>query len=55
MLDLPWTHPQPRERKYRLTPPELDGDIHGLGPPPPLVPGERVGSEILSELRADER
>ena len=23
--------------------------------PPPLVPGERLGSDILAELRADER
>jgi prevent-host-death family protein len=39
----------------RLVPPEGDGDILDLWPPPPLEPGERLGSEILAELRADER
>jgi prevent-host-death family protein len=39
----------------RLTPPEDDGDLLDLWPPPPLEPGERLGSEILAELRADER
>lgn len=35
--------------------PEDDEDLLALGPPPPLEPGERTGSEILAELRADER
>jgi prevent-host-death family protein len=39
----------------RLTPPETEGDLLDLWPPPPLEPGERLGSEILAELRADER
>jgi prevent-host-death family protein len=39
----------------RLIQPETDGDLLDLWPPPPLQPGERLGSEILSELRADER
>jgi prevent-host-death family protein len=39
----------------RMTPPEENDDLLSLGPPPPLEPGERTGSEILAELRADER
>ena len=39
----------------RLIPPETEGDLLDLWPPPPLEPGERLGSEILRELRADER
>lgn len=39
----------------RLIPPEDEGDLLDLGPPPPLEPGERLGSEVLAELRADER
>ena len=39
----------------RLSPPEKDGDLLELWPPPPLEPGERLGSDILAELRADER
>lgn len=39
----------------RLTPPEADGDLLDLWPPPALEPGERLGSDILAELRADER
>ena len=39
----------------RLTPPEVEGDLLDLWPPPPLEPGERLGSDILAELRADER
>jgi hypothetical protein len=38
----------------RITPPEGD-ESELLKPPPPLEPGERTGSEILAELRADER
>jgi len=39
----------------RLIPPEKDGDLLDLWPPPPLQPDERLGSELLAELRADER
>jgi prevent-host-death family protein len=39
----------------RLMPPEMEGDLLDLWPPPALEPGERLGSEILAELRADER
>jgi prevent-host-death family protein len=39
----------------RLIPAEDQGDLLDLWPPPPLEPGERSGSEILAELRADER
>lgn len=39
----------------RLMPPEVDGDLLDVWPPPPLKPGERLGSEILAEFRADER
>ncbi len=39
----------------RLIPPEKDGDLLELWPPPPLEPGERLGSDVLAELRADER
>lgn len=39
----------------RLVPPEVEGDLLDLWPPPPLEPGERLGSEILAELRAAER
>ena len=39
----------------RMTLPEEDDDLLALGPPPPLRPGERTGSEILAELREDER
>jgi len=39
----------------RLIPPEGEGDLLDLWPPPSLEPGERLGSEILAELRADER
>jgi prevent-host-death family protein len=39
----------------RLVPPEVEGDLLDLWPPPPLEPGEKLGSEILAELRADER
>jgi prevent-host-death family protein len=39
----------------RLLPAESEEDLLELWPPPPLEPGERPGSEILAELRADER
>lgn len=39
----------------RMTPAEDGVDLLSLGPPPPLEPGERTGSDILAELRADER
>jgi hypothetical protein len=39
----------------RLIPPDEEGDLLDLWPPPPLEAGERLGSEILAELRADER
>ena len=39
----------------RLMPPETKGDLLDLWPPPALEPGEGLGSEILAELRADER
>jgi len=39
----------------RMTLPEDAGDLLALGPPPPLEPGERTGSEILAELRSGER
>ena len=39
----------------RLIPAEEEGDLLDLWPPPSLEPGERLGSEILAELRADER
>lgn len=39
----------------RLVPPETDDDLLELWPPPPLEPGEKLGSEILAELRAGER
>lgn len=39
----------------RLIPPEGEGDLLDLWLPPPLERGERLGSEILAELRADER
>src|SRR5262249_32165989 len=38
----------------RIIPAEGDGSSL-LKPPPPLAPGERLGSDILAELRADER
>ena len=39
----------------RLLPPDEEGDLLDLWPPPPLEPGERLGSEILADLREDER
>lgn len=39
----------------RMTLPEEDDDLLALGHPPPLQAGERTGSEILAELRQDER
>ena len=39
----------------RLVPAQAQGDLLDLWPPPPLETGERLGSEILAELRADER
>jgi prevent-host-death family protein len=39
----------------RIAQAEAEGDLLDLWPPPPLEPGERLGSEILAELRADER
>src|SRR5205814_7852660 len=39
----------------RLVPAETKGDLLDLWPPPALEPGETVGSEILADLRADER
>jgi prevent-host-death family protein len=39
----------------RLRPPEMEGDLLDLWPPPSLQPGERPGSEILADLRAHER
>ena len=39
----------------RLVPPDEEGDLLDLWPPPPLQPDERLGSELLAELRADER
>jgi prevent-host-death family protein len=38
----------------RVTLPEAGIDLLDYEPPP-LVPGERLGSDILAELRADER
>ena len=38
----------------RVTQPETGVDLLDYEPPP-LAPGERLGSEILAELRADER
>jgi prevent-host-death family protein len=38
----------------RVTLPEPGVDLLDYEPPP-LAPGERLGSEILAELRADER
>jgi len=38
----------------RVTHPEPGVDLLDYEPPP-LAPGERLGSEILAELRADER
>jgi prevent-host-death family protein len=38
----------------RVTLPEPGIDLLDYEPPP-LAPGERLGSEILAELRADER
>jgi hypothetical protein len=37
-----------------VTLPEPEVDLLDYEPPP-LLPGERPGSEILAELRADER
>jgi prevent-host-death family protein len=39
----------------RMAPPADDGDLLDLWPPPPLDAGERLGSEILNELRSAER
>lgn len=39
----------------RLVVPEGSASLLKLGPPRPLEPGERLGSAILAELRADER
>lgn len=39
----------------RMTLPADGFGLLALGPPPPLQPGERLGSEILADLRADER
>ena len=39
----------------RLVSAEHEGDLLDVWPPPPLEPGEPLGSEILAELRADER
>jgi hypothetical protein len=39
----------------RVIAPEIDGDLLELWPPPPLERGERTGSDILADLRADER
>jgi hypothetical protein len=39
----------------RLIPAEEEGDLLDLWPPRPLQPGERPGSEILAQLRSDER
>lgn len=39
----------------RMTPPADGRDVLTLGPPEPLAPGERTGSEILAELRSHER
>jgi hypothetical protein len=38
----------------RVTHPEPGVDLLDYEPPP-LAPGERLGSEILAELRTDER
>ena len=46
---------QQMRTECRLVPPEVEGDLLDLWPPPPLEPGERLGSEILAELRAAER
>lgn len=39
----------------RMMPPEDARDLLALGLAPPLEAGERTGSEILAELRSDER
>ena len=39
----------------RMTPPEDDRDLLALEPLPPPGPGEPTASEILAELRSDER
>ncbi|MGI8562005.1 MAG: type II toxin-antitoxin system Phd/YefM family antitoxin [Candidatus Dormibacter sp.] len=39
----------------RLLVPEGAEDLLNLGPPPPLQPGEQLGSVTLAQLRADER
>jgi|SRR5215471_6744767 len=39
----------------RLMPPEIGDDLLDPWPPPPLHSGERLGSDLLAELRADER
>jgi hypothetical protein len=39
----------------RLVPAETERDLLDLWPPPPLEPGEKLGSDIVAELRADER
>ena len=38
-----------------ILPQEEGGDLLDLWPPPPLEAGERLGSELLAELRGDER
>jgi len=49
------SHPRQVATEGRLIPPDEEGDLLDLWPPPPLEVGERLGSEILAELRADER
>lgn len=49
------SHPPQMAGEDRLIPPDEEGDLLDLWPPPPLEAGERLGSEILADLRADER
>jgi prevent-host-death family protein len=43
------------EGPARLIPPESEGDLLDLWPPPALEPGRKTGSSILAEMRAGER
>ncbi|MBJ7596863.1 MAG: hypothetical protein JF922_02080 [Candidatus Dormibacteraeota bacterium] len=50
--------PSPAQKmlaERRMIPSEIEDDLLELWPPPPLEPGERPGSEILTGLRAGER
>jgi hypothetical protein len=39
----------------RVIAPEIEDDLLELWPPPPLERDERMGSDILADLRAEER